>query len=312
MPLVVHTAPRQTYAGRDAVDVTPGADDPLGRSLDLPAAERARLHVAWGRHMAGRAWPHETAGLAAAVVRSVLAGARPGGALHLLVAALSRLAPEVTLVCDCDAHGGGRCLRTPTASALCSALGASAVFGGERGPLSAAPPGAARWEDVPAAFRDADFELALRVALGGDFTPAGHERPAPPPPPPPPSRAPPGMSGAGVPWFAAALGISKWPVTAAELEAARREAVFSAHPDRGGSTERFAAARSAHKLAEAFLAFGLPWPCGLADVERAAGRIAAAMALEGLSADDPKFAAYSARLELIQAALVAGPKGRAP
>lgn len=287
MPLIVYTA--RQYDAPDVVDITPGTGDVLGRVLGLPPSEQRRLAAPWSNHLAGKARPHETAGLAAALVCTLLVAARPGGSLNLLLAAMARLAPEVTLVCRCEAHGRGACLRVPTASALCSALGDDGRFGGERAgqPLLVTAPGG-RWEDVPAACRGGGFKRALDIAFG---TP--EVAPAPPPAPPLPS-------------FAATLGISRWPLTAAELRAARSAAARSVHPDvAGDAADAVALARviAAANLAEACALYGLVrWPCTLAEISSAAGRIQAAIQFEGLAADDSRFLDYQKKYEIIAAA----------
>lgn len=250
MPLTVYTA-TWPYGGPGAVEITPGADDALGLALSLPQAERSRLGDAWRAYAAGRAAPHETAGLAGALTVWLLAQARPGGSLHLALAALARVEGELTVVCRCSAHGNGACLRFAVASALCAALGRAGRSGGARPDqvLNFAGRGVA-WFDVAEECRGAGFEAALRIALG--------QGAAPPP------------------WFAVELGLKRWPAEPQEITAARRAVALRAHPDRGGSPEALRRGIEAADLAESCAALGIDrWPCDGAALAAAAAKAAA-------------------------------------
>ncbi len=63
----------------------------------------------------------------------------------------------------------------------------------------------------------------------------------------------PRRSSGALPTFAAVLGLPYWPCTPGELKEYWRVAARMTHPDAGGSTERFTAARSAYEEASGAL-----------------------------------------------------------
>ncbi len=131
----VFNAPKAAYTGKDAVDVSPGTNDAVGKTFLPDYVSLSAVSEPWVLWLSGKASEVQVESIARVHYDDVRnAGRTDTVARRAAWQALGRFASgEITLVCDCSQHSSGRCLRDIWATAFVHATpGLGVRYVGER------------------------------------------------------------------------------------------------------------------------------------------------------------------------------------